>query len=120
MRCQRTMMSSRVTKSVWPLCRPPVTLGGGIVITNGSRLPQFGCDSGRNRSCLTQKSYQCCSVSAGLYGAYASPDRVPSLLLVVVTSWYSLHGAKHSPASCKDERGRPWYHLAFPLSGALL
>src|SRR3984893_1117140 len=70
MRCQRIMMSSSATNSVCPLWRPPVTLGGGIVMTNGGRCPKFGCDSGRNRSCLTQKSYQWASVSAGLYGAY--------------------------------------------------
>src|ERR1700730_9047057 len=71
-RCQRTMMSSNVTNRVWPLCRPPVTLGGGMVMTNGGRFPKFGCDSGRKRPCSTQKSYQRASVSAGLYGAYVS------------------------------------------------
>src|SRR5438128_517697 len=56
MRCQRIIRSSRVTKSAWPLCSPPVTFGGGMVMTKGGRLPKFGCDSGRKRSCLTQKS----------------------------------------------------------------
>src|SRR5438270_2365882 len=83
MRCQRIITSSSVTNSVCPLCSPPVTLGGGIVITNGGRFPKFGCDSGLNNSCLTQKSYQRVSVSSGLYGAYVCA--VEGVLVVVAT-----------------------------------
>src|SRR6266545_3272434 len=72
MRCQRIMMSSSETNSVCPLCRPPVTFGGGMVMTNGLRCPKLGCDSGRKSPCFSQNSYQWASISAGLYGAYVS------------------------------------------------
>ena len=37
MRCQRTSASSIVSVIAWPRCRAPVTLGGGMMIVNGSR-----------------------------------------------------------------------------------
>ena len=37
MRCQRTMMSICVWLSMWPMCRRPVTLGGGSSRVNTGR-----------------------------------------------------------------------------------
>ena len=36
MRCQRISASSIVIVSAWPRCSAPVTLGGGMMIVNGS------------------------------------------------------------------------------------
>ena len=39
MRRQRTTTSCTVLLSPWPMCSTDVTLGGGIMTTNGSRSP---------------------------------------------------------------------------------
>ena len=38
MRCQRTMMSICVWLSMWPMCRRPVTFGGGNSRVNTGRV----------------------------------------------------------------------------------
>src|ERR1700682_2776519 len=119
MRCQRIMMSSNVTNRVCPLCSPPVTLGGGMVMTKGGRLPKFGCDSGRNRSCLTQKSYQRASISAGLYGAYVSGG---ALRVVVVAEDNKLEDAAdgHVDPTAHLVRVGHWLGVADVLLGDLV
>ena len=60
MRRHRAMMSGNVWLSAWPICRRPVTLGGGSTIENGGR-PDAG--SARNAPIDSQKAYHLESIS---------------------------------------------------------
>src|SRR5712672_4364935 len=68
MRCQRVRMSISVWLSMWPMCRRPVTLGGGRRMVNFV-VPScvlFGVGTSNRRS-LTQYSAQRSSMTDGSY-----------------------------------------------------
>ena len=50
MRRQRISTSCRVLLRAWPMCRAPVTFGGGMTMQNGLRSGRVGCGSSRARS----------------------------------------------------------------------
>src|SRR3954463_2734635 len=63
-RRQRVRMSWMVTNSACPMCREPVTFGGGMTIENGA----FGiCASAWKYFCSSQKRYHFCSTCWGSY-----------------------------------------------------
>src|SRR5580704_5966085 len=64
MRCQRVRMSISVWSSMCPMCREPVTLGGGITMENTG---PGAFTSARNSCSLTQNSAQRGSISCGSY-----------------------------------------------------
>src|SRR5215210_760581 len=61
MRSRRVRTSCSVMSSAWPMCRLPVTLGGGMTMVHGSRSAR----SGRNRPALSQCRYQRSSIALG-------------------------------------------------------
>src|ERR1700678_1462087 len=68
MRCQRVRMSISVWLSMWPMCRRPVTLGGGRRMVNFV-VPSCafsGVETSNKRS-LTQYSAQRSSMTDGSY-----------------------------------------------------
>src|SRR5208337_149934 len=71
MRCQRVRMSISVWSSMWPMCRDPVTFGGGITIAKTG--PGFA-GSALNSSSFTQNSAQRGSISFGSYALAISRD----------------------------------------------
>ena len=56
MRWYRMRTSCAVTNRAWPVCSEPVTLGGGMVITNRS-APSGGSAAGVNAPLANQRSY---------------------------------------------------------------
>jgi len=51
-----------VIVSAWPTCSSPVTLGGGMTMTNGFR---FGSTTGVKYPCSSQNSYHFFSICPG-------------------------------------------------------
>src|SRR5215469_2888002 len=64
MRRRRTMASISVWSSAWPMCRDPVTFGGGITMVNGGAADRA---SAVKYPAAAQASYRRLSTSAGLY-----------------------------------------------------
>ncbi len=62
MRRQRISASCSVMVSAWPTCRLPVTLGGGIMMVNGSAPPSGRAANAPSRS---HASYRAVSTAAG-------------------------------------------------------
>ena len=60
-RAWRMRMSCRVLSSAWPMCRLPVTLGGGFTIVYGSAWGRLG----RNAPVDSQCAYHFASIAAG-------------------------------------------------------
>ena len=59
------MMSICVWLSMWPMCRRPVTLGGGSSSVNTGRVSPGGGACTENSFSLTQYSAQRFSISPG-------------------------------------------------------
>src|SRR5688572_11942689 len=64
MRFQRTITSCRVFVNAWPMCREPVTFGGGMTIANGG-FSESGFAVKYPRD--SQTGYQRASTSLGSY-----------------------------------------------------
>src|SRR5580704_6723427 len=75
MRCQRVRMSISVWSSMCPMCRDPVTLGGGITMENTG---PGTFTSARNSCSLTQNSAQQGSIRCGSYALAISRGIRPS------------------------------------------
>ena len=65
MRCQRTMMSICVWLSMWPMCRRPVTFGGGSSRVNTGRVSPSGGVGTEKSFSLIQYSAQRVSIAPG-------------------------------------------------------
>src|SRR5260221_14194019 len=73
MRCQRTMMSISVWLSMCPMCRLPVTLGGGSSSVNALSGFAAGVGTSKSRS-FTQYSAHFFSMVPGSYALGNSRD----------------------------------------------
>src|SRR3954470_17695469 len=82
----------------WPMCRLPVTLGGGVTIVQGSASGR----SGRNSPSVSQRAYQRASISAG------SKVLGSSVMPALLTRW----SASATPSQPLVE---PAVDLAVPL-----
>src|SRR5271168_2351488 len=68
MRFQRVRMSISAWLSMWPMCRRPVTLGGGKRMVNFFRASCVVSGVGTSNRCSrTQYSAQRCSITDGSY-----------------------------------------------------
>src|SRR5712692_8082165 len=72
MRCQRTMMSICVWLSMCPMCKRPVTLGGGNNSVNTGRVSPGAGVGTENSFSLIQYSAQRASIAPGSYALGSS------------------------------------------------
>src|SRR5581483_7522375 len=89
MRCQRTIMSICVWLSMCPMCRRPVTLGGGNSKVNTGRVSPGGGVGTEKSLSFTQYSAQRVSIAPGSYALGRSCAMILTLrgIYVLLQRW---------------------------------
>src|SRR5579863_1324069 len=81
-RCQRMRMSLSVCSNMWPMCRLPVTLGGGSRIVKAGLLPGAGAATPSDAFRASEGGVGCAnSFSRTQYSAHLSSMAVGSYAL---------------------------------------
>src|ERR1700704_7120103 len=95
---QRTMMSIWVWLSMWPVCRRPVTFGGGSSRVNTGRVsPGRGVDTEKSFS-LTQYSAQRASIASYALG------RSWGMVKTAFDNWHVAFGQRTFPPAPISEK----------------